>query len=129
MQKAIAYSEESLGSTRDADDERDGKLDTCVNTGCAVNGEMTIPGDRGQQLTRQELIFYLDGERIYQGPDRDKNGNEPIVRIGDVRYEWGSNSDPLYCGRKDDKKPVYKLRQYVVTDLSLIHISEPTRPY
>ena len=116
MQKAVAYSEESLGSTRDADDERDGKLDTCVNTGCAVNGEITITGNNGQELIRQELIFYLDGERIYQGPDRDRNGNEPIVRIGDVRYEWGKSSEPLYCGRVDAKKPVYKLRQFAVTD-------------
>ena len=47
---------------------------------------------------------------------RDRNGNEPIVRIGDVRYEWGKSSEPLYCGRVDAKKPVYKLRQFAVTD-------------
>ena len=75
MQEEVEASKESLGKLRDVDEDRDGKLDTCVTDGYAIIGTITItkPGS-SQTKEVDEVKMYIDGEMVYKGPDTTWDG-------------------------------------------------------
>ena len=51
--------------------------------------------------------------------------NSPDLNLVDYRI-WGKLQECVYCNRIRD---VDQLKSRLIEELSLIHISEPTRPY
>ena len=126
MQEAVEASKEALGKLRDVDEDRDGKLDTCVTDGYAIIGKITIT-EPGSSQTKEvdEVKMYIDGEMVYKGPDTTWDGRhlsypeilgEGNEGIDGIEYRPYLSDEPILCGRVDDKKPVYKWKLFRVTE-------------
>ena len=90
---------------------------------------------KAQELKRagRDIIVLAAGEPDFDTPDHIKKAAIKAINDGFTKYVPGKGTPDLQAAIqkkfKDDNSLNYDLANITVGVLSLIHISEPTRPY
>ena len=87
--------------------------------------------ERSQHMNREKAIEMLKS-RLYEKALEEKRAAKQLTEAGKMKNEWGSQirSYVLDDRRVKDHRTNFENRNTdAVLSLSLIHISEPTRPY
>ena len=111
VQTAREYSEEKLNQVRRVFNDGIGATADVVYTGYVVKPDRLSDG-------RRDVRIFIEGEKLYTGPDPDDNGNRVRVRIGDIAYEGNWNSDDIRVGppTPSGRARCFKLQKYEVQD-------------
>ena len=111
VQSAREYSEEKLNQVRRVFNDGIGATADVVYTGYVVKPDRLSDG-------RRDVRIFIEGEKLYTGPDPDDNGNRVRVRIGDIAYEGNWNSDDIRVGpaTPSGRARCFKLQKYEVQD-------------
>ena len=111
VQSARQYQEEKLNQERRVLNDGDGYIADVVYTGYVVKPNRLADG-------RRDARIFIDGEKLYSGPDPDDAGNRVRVRIGDIAYEGNWDSDDIRVGPEEEngRARCFKLQKYEIQD-------------
>ena len=111
VQTAREYAEEFINQVRRVLNGGIGNTADVVVDGYVVKPDRFADG-------RRNVRIFVNGEKLYSGPDPYNNGKRVRIRVGDIVYEGNWQSDHIKVGPAEEsgRANCFKLKRFAVQD-------------